>query len=125
MTKIATGETEKNEVVHSTLSLFFDKFQNFRSGMERVNRYFAPKGQGLQGEGGWGGGRGGQDGGWGQGGWGRGGADRGRGGESRSFTPIYACSPYLQETSVETEVTEAASMTGGTEDSRDTEATMT
>ena len=31
MTKIATGETEKGEVVDSTLKLFFDKFINFRS----------------------------------------------------------------------------------------------
>ena len=85
-------------MVNSTLSLFFDKFQQFRSGMERVNRYFAPKGQGLQGEGGWGGGGGGgrggrgggggQDGGWGQGGWGRGGGDRGRGGDLLKITKM-------------------------------------
>ena len=87
MTKIATGETEKNEVVNSTLSLFYDKFQTFRSGMERVNRYFAPKGQGLQGEGGWGGGAGPSHDRWGGGGGvggGRGGGNqwggRGRGG---------------------------------------------
>ena len=36
MTKIATGETEKNEVVDSTLKLFYDKFQSFRANMQRV-----------------------------------------------------------------------------------------
>ena len=34
MTKIATGETEKNDVVDSTLKLFYDKFINFRFGMK-------------------------------------------------------------------------------------------
>lgn len=42
---IATGETEKNEVVSSNLKLFRDKFLYFRDHMEKVNRYFAPKGQ--------------------------------------------------------------------------------
>ena len=36
MTKIATGETEKTEVVDSTLKLFYDKFQSFRANMQRV-----------------------------------------------------------------------------------------
>merc|ERR1719419_628905 len=52
VTKIATGETEKNEVVDSTLKLFHEKFQNFRANMQRVDRFFAPKGQG-QGDGGY------------------------------------------------------------------------
>ena len=55
VTKIATGETEKNEVVDSTLRLFFDKFMNFRANLGRCDRYFAPKGQGGQGGGAWGG----------------------------------------------------------------------
>jgi len=101
VTKIATGETEKNEVVDSTLRLFFDKFMNFRANLGRCDRYFAPKGQGGQGGGAWGGhdgggGRGGHDGGGGRGGnnaggrggfggdgGGRGGFEGGRGGQGR------------------------------------------
>merc|ERR1712013_618468 len=86
VTKIATGETEKSEVVDSTLRLFYDKFMNFRANLGRCDRYFAPKGQGGQGGGGgWGGydgggGRGGHDGGGGGRGGFDGGAGRGRGG---------------------------------------------
>ena len=57
VTKIATGETEKNEVVESTLKLFHEKFQSFRANMQRVDRFFAPKGQGQGERGGWGGGK--------------------------------------------------------------------
>lgn len=46
VSKIATGETEKGEVVASNLKLFYDKFLNFRSNLEKVSRFFAPKGQG-------------------------------------------------------------------------------
>ena len=76
MTKIATGETEKSEVVESTLKLFYDKFQSFRANMQRVDRYFAPKLIDGGAPGGFGGGFGG----------GRGGGfgDRGGGGAWRS-----------------------------------------
>eukprot|EP00111_Clytia_hemisphaerica_P010804 TCONS_00031598-protein len=47
VTQIATGETEKNEVVANNLKLFMDKFIFFRDNLQRVDRYFAPKGQGL------------------------------------------------------------------------------
>jgi len=81
VTKIATGETEKNEVVDSTLKLFHEKFQSFRANMQRVDRFFAPKGQGQGDGGGWGGGRGGGNNGGGRGGFGGGGYDAGgRGG---------------------------------------------
>ncbi len=39
MKKIATGETEKSEVVRSSLALFKDKFLKFRENIERVSRY--------------------------------------------------------------------------------------
>ena len=45
VTQIATGETEKSEVVSHNLNLFLDKFVRFRDQLERVERFFAPKGQ--------------------------------------------------------------------------------
>ena len=46
VSKIATGETDKNEVVLSNLKLFQEKFIYYRENLERVNRFFAPKVQG-------------------------------------------------------------------------------
>jgi len=43
--QIATGETEKNEVVANNLKLFLDKFLHFRDNLAKVERFFAPKGQ--------------------------------------------------------------------------------
>jgi len=98
VSKIATGETEKSEVVSSCLQLFKDKFLYFRENIERVNKYFAPKEFGPDGQpirnnsanyqdsGGYGGrGRGYMEGGRGGGGMnrGRGNMDRGRGNNDR------------------------------------------
>merc|ERR1740128_360190 len=74
VTKIATGETDKGEVVEGTIKLFQNKFIDFRNNMPRVERFFAPKqfqdgdnnGGGFGG-GGFGGGRGGGGGGFGGG----------------------------------------------------------
>ncbi|XP_002155556.4 uncharacterized protein LOC100215195 [Hydra vulgaris] len=46
VSKIATGETDKNEVVSSNLKLFQQKFIYYRENLERVSKYFAPKVQG-------------------------------------------------------------------------------
>jgi len=43
ITKIATGETEKSEVVSSNLKLFLNKFVDFRQNLSKCDRYFAPK----------------------------------------------------------------------------------
>ena len=89
VTKIATRETEKNEIVDSNLKLFYDKFINFRANLGKVERFFAPKNNfqggfnqdrgGDQDRGG-GRGRGGDRGGRGGFGGGRGGDRGGRGG---------------------------------------------
>ena len=79
VSKIATGETEKEEVVSGNLKLFLDKFIIFRDNMEKVDRFFAPKGQYQAGGGNPGGGFGG-DGVRGRGGMGRGNQGGGRGG---------------------------------------------
>lgn len=41
--KIATRETEKNEVVDSTIELFLDKFVRFREKLSRCDRFFGVK----------------------------------------------------------------------------------
>lgn len=41
--KIATRETEKNEVVDSTIELFLDKFLRFREKLSRCDRFFGVK----------------------------------------------------------------------------------
>ena len=43
ITKIATGETDKSEVVTSNLKLFLNKFLAFRENLHKVDRYFVPK----------------------------------------------------------------------------------
>ena len=100
VTKIVTGETEKTEVVDSTLKQFYDKFQSFRANMQRVDMFFAPKGLG-QGDcgGGWcgGGGRGGGNEGGGRGGGygeGRGGGVGGRVGGRVELSPYPSCIIY-------------------------------
>ena len=86
--KIATREVDKNEVVTSNLKLFLEKFLAFRSGLSKVDRFFAPKNMQLQGGGtangyydGGGGGGGNQQRGGGRGGGGGGGGGGGRGGD--------------------------------------------
>lgn len=43
ITKIATGETDKTDVVSSNLKLFLKKFVDFRQNLPKCDRYFAPK----------------------------------------------------------------------------------
>jgi len=56
--KIATGETEKNEVVRYNLDIFHKKFLSYRSRIEQLDRFFLIRGK-NQTVGGRGGGRGG------------------------------------------------------------------
>ena len=60
--KIATRETEKNEVVDKTIELFLAKFLKFRESLSRCDRYFGVKsdsGSNFGGGGSFGGDRGG------------------------------------------------------------------
>ena len=41
--KIATRETDKNDVVNSTIELFLDKFIRFREQLSRCDRFFGVK----------------------------------------------------------------------------------
>ena len=45
ITKIATGETEKSEVVSSNLSLFKNKFVNYQQSLPKCDRFFGIKEQ--------------------------------------------------------------------------------
>ena len=88
--KIATGETEKSEVVDSTIELFKEKFFKFRENLSRCDRFFGVKsdsGSNFGGGGYFGGDRGGGYGGDRGGGYGgdRGGGFGGDRGGGRGF----------------------------------------